>query len=185
MYVPCFWVSTLSKKALSNQNNGHLGSRYIDNHSMPWKISVHILHMAHAFLHLDPRLGSRNHMVCQFRSKHIPMKSSDNLVGGWETQFQKICSSKWKKSPQGRIENKKYLKPPPSNLLIPVKLCPLDVSMGSVDLERYKQIHVYVTPVRICLSLHKARTCMVDLLIFEICTTTFIDLALVATNPNM
>ena len=112
------------------------------------------------------------------------MKSSDNLVGGWQTQFQNYAKVQMEKISPGRVEDKKYLKPPP-NLLIPVKLCPLDVSMRSVHLERYKQIHVYVRPVRICLSLHKARTCMVDLLIFEICTTTFIDLALVATNPNM
>ena len=137
----------------------------------------------HFYIFFPPRVEEPHGMPVQ-KQTYSELKSSDNLVGGWETQFQKICSSKWKKSPQGRIEDTKKMKPPPSNLLIPVTLCPLHVSMGSVDLERYKQSHVYVTPVRICLSLHKAHTCMVDLLIFEICTTTFIDFALVASNKN-
>ena len=131
---PMFLGLPLSKKALSNQNNGHLGSRYIHNHSMFWNICTHLAHGTCIFT-FDPRLWSRNHMVCQFRSKHIPMKSSDNLVGGWETQFQKLCESQnGKKSPQVGLKIKKYLKPPPSNLLIPVKRCPLDVSMRSVHL---------------------------------------------------
>ena len=37
LFVPCFWASTLQKKALSNQNKGHLGSRYIKHHLIFYK----------------------------------------------------------------------------------------------------------------------------------------------------